>query len=96
MKSQKEASVHEPCSAFNLRRTGIGNAWRSWRQEQIAFGRWRLLELRNYTLAVAIAALPARIRGFGHVKLRNAKRVKTREAELLGFPRSKVATASAA
>ena len=37
----------------------------------------------NYQLAVEIAALPERIRGFGHVKIGNIARAKQCEAELL-------------
>jgi indolepyruvate ferredoxin oxidoreductase len=37
----------------------------------------------NYQLAVEIAALPERIRGFGHVKIGNIARAKKCEAELL-------------
>jgi indolepyruvate ferredoxin oxidoreductase len=37
----------------------------------------------NHALAVEIAALPMRIRGFGHVKERNVAEVKAREASLV-------------
>jgi len=54
------------------------------------------LTLDNHALAVEIASLPAKIRGFGHVKARNAESVKACEAELLALLRSKEANASAA
>jgi len=50
----------------------------------------------NHALAVEIASLPAKIRGFGHVKARNVETTKTCEAELLALLRSKDAPASAA
>jgi len=37
----------------------------------------------NFVLAVEIAALPQKMRGFGHVKRRNVESAKRREAELL-------------
>ncbi len=37
----------------------------------------------NYACAVALAALPEKIRGFGHVKVRSIEAVKTDEAALL-------------
>jgi indolepyruvate ferredoxin oxidoreductase len=37
----------------------------------------------NYPTAVELAALPLEIRGFGHVKLANLTRAKTKEAALL-------------
>ena len=37
----------------------------------------------NYATAVALAGLPLEIRGFGHIKLRNYKQAKAREAALL-------------
>lgn len=43
----------------------------------------RTLTPANHALAADIAALPERIRGFGHVKLRSMKSVAAREAELL-------------
>ena len=43
----------------------------------------RTLTPANHALAAEIAALPERIRGFGHVKLRSMKSVAGREAELL-------------
>jgi len=50
----------------------------------------------NHSLAVELAALPAKIRGFGHVKARNVEAAKACEAELLALWRSKGATATAA
>jgi indolepyruvate ferredoxin oxidoreductase len=50
----------------------------------------------NHALALEIAGLPERIRGFGHIKQRNVEIVKAREAELLGLLRSARAPASAA
>ncbi len=41
------------------------------------------LDYDNHALAVEIASLPAQMRGFGHVKLRNIDAAKAREAELL-------------
>jgi indolepyruvate ferredoxin oxidoreductase len=41
------------------------------------------LNSHNYALAVQLAELPDQIRGFGHVKERNLKDVKEREATLL-------------
>jgi len=42
----------------------------------------------NHALALALASIPEQIRGFGHVKERNLKTAKAREAELLGRFRS--------
>ena len=50
----------------------------------------------NHALAVEIASLPAQIRGFGHIKRRNADKAKAREAELLDMLRSRGAAATAA
>jgi indolepyruvate ferredoxin oxidoreductase len=47
----------------------------------------------NHACAVALAALPDRIRGFGHVKLRNIEASEVEEAELLA--RFRAAPASA-
>lgn len=54
------------------------------------------LNPENHALAVEIASLPAKIRGFGRVKARNVESVKACEAELLALLRSKDAPASAA
>jgi indolepyruvate ferredoxin oxidoreductase len=37
----------------------------------------------NHALAVGLAAIPERIRGFGHVKMRNLAAAKAEEAALL-------------
>ncbi len=50
----------------------------------------------NHALAVEIASVPAKIRGFGHVKARNVESAKACEAELLALLRSKETAASAA
>jgi indolepyruvate ferredoxin oxidoreductase len=50
----------------------------------------------NHPLAVEIAALPAQIRGFGHVKAKNVEAAKACEAELLALWRNKDAPAAAA
>jgi indolepyruvate ferredoxin oxidoreductase len=54
------------------------------------------LTVDNHALAVEIASLPAKIRGFGHIKERNVETAKACEAELLGLLRSKDLSASAA
>jgi indolepyruvate ferredoxin oxidoreductase len=50
----------------------------------------------NHALCIEIASLPAKIRGFGHVKARNVETAKACEAELLALLRSKDTAASAA
>jgi indolepyruvate ferredoxin oxidoreductase len=50
----------------------------------------------NHALAVEIASLPAKMRGFGHIKARNVESAKACEAELLALWRNKDAQASAA
>jgi indolepyruvate ferredoxin oxidoreductase len=50
----------------------------------------------NHALAVELARLPQQIRGFGHVKERNLKRVKAREATLLAAFRNPPRAATAA
>ena len=50
----------------------------------------------NHGFAVALAKLPDEIRGFGHVKERNLKKTKAREAELLALLRQPRAKATAA
>ena len=42
----------------------------------------------NYDCAVALAAPPEKIRGFGHVKFRAVEQAKAEEAELLARFRS--------
>jgi indolepyruvate ferredoxin oxidoreductase len=50
----------------------------------------------NHALAVEIASLPAQIRGFGHIKMRNIEKAKAREADLVTLWRGMPDTASAA
>jgi indolepyruvate ferredoxin oxidoreductase len=50
----------------------------------------------NHALAVEIASLPAKMRGFGHIKARNVKSAKACEAELLAVLRNKDFQVSAA
>jgi indolepyruvate ferredoxin oxidoreductase len=50
----------------------------------------------NQALAVEIASLPVKIRGFGHVKAKNVETAKACQAELLALWRSKNAPAVAA
>ncbi len=54
------------------------------------------LDPDNHALCVEIASVPAKIRGYGHIKARNAESAKTCEAELLSLLRKKDAPASAA
>ncbi len=54
------------------------------------------LNPENHVLAVELAALPERIRGFGHVKERAVADAKTRATALLAAFRSPVPTATAA
>ncbi|HUK60706.1 MAG TPA: indolepyruvate ferredoxin oxidoreductase family protein [Stellaceae bacterium] len=53
------------------------------------------LNPENHVLAVELAALPERIRGFGHVKERAVAEAKTRAAALLAAFRAPVPTATA-
>jgi indolepyruvate ferredoxin oxidoreductase len=41
------------------------------------------LTLTNHPIAVGLAAIPEKIRGFGHIKLRNLAAAKADEAALL-------------
>ena len=50
----------------------------------------------NHALAIEIASLPAKMRGFGHIKARNVESAKACEAELLALLRGKDSQASAA
>ena len=50
----------------------------------------------NHTLALELASLPNKIRGFGHIKQRNVETAKACEIELLGLLRSNDVSASAA
>jgi indolepyruvate ferredoxin oxidoreductase len=54
------------------------------------------LDQNNHGLAVQIAALPETMRGFGHVKEKNVKAAKEREASLLATYRQPAAQATAA
>ena len=54
------------------------------------------LDHNNHALALQIAALPEAMRGFGHVKEKNVKTAKDREATLLAAYRQPVVQASAA
>ncbi len=54
------------------------------------------LNADNHALAVEIASLPETIRGFGHVKARNAAEAKAREAELMAAYRAPAPSATAA
>ena len=56
----------------------------------------RGLSAANLALAVEIASMPEEIRGFGHVKMKNLRKVKKREADLLNAFRHPVAAARAA
>ena len=56
----------------------------------------RGLSVENLKLAVEIASIPEDIRGFGHVKMRNLKKAKEREARLLWNFRNPQAAAKAA
>ncbi|HWQ38700.1 MAG TPA: DUF6537 domain-containing protein, partial [Burkholderiales bacterium] len=46
------------------------------------------LDAGNHALAVRIAGIPEEIRGFGHIKERNLKKAKAKEAELLAALRA--------
>jgi len=50
----------------------------------------------NHALAIEIASLPAKMRGFGHIKSRNVESAKACEAELLVLLRNKDSQVSAA
>jgi indolepyruvate ferredoxin oxidoreductase len=50
----------------------------------------------NHALAIELASLPAKMRGFGHIKARNVESAKACEAELLALLRGKDTQASAA
>jgi indolepyruvate ferredoxin oxidoreductase len=54
------------------------------------------LSPENHALAIEIAALPAKMRGFGHIKARNVESAKACEAELLALLHGKNTQASAA
>ena len=46
------------------------------------------LDQNNHALAVQIAGVPESMRGFGHIKEKNVKAAKEREASLLASYRS--------
>jgi indolepyruvate ferredoxin oxidoreductase len=46
------------------------------------------LDQNNHAMAVQIAGIPETMRGFGHIKERNVKAAKEREASLLAAYRS--------
>jgi indolepyruvate ferredoxin oxidoreductase len=54
------------------------------------------LSPENHALAIEIASLPAKMRGFGHIKARNVESAKACEAELLAMLRNKDSQLSAA
>jgi indolepyruvate ferredoxin oxidoreductase len=54
------------------------------------------LDHENHRLAVALAALPEQIRGYGHIKDASIEKTKSREAELLAAFRSAPVQAAAA
>lgn len=54
------------------------------------------LDHENHALAIEIASLPEKIRGFGHIKLRSITEAQAREAELLQRIRSPSMTTDAA
>jgi indolepyruvate ferredoxin oxidoreductase len=54
------------------------------------------LNTGNHALCVEIASVPAKIRGYGHIKARNVEAAKACEAELLALLRKKDAPAWAA
>ena len=54
------------------------------------------LDHTNHAIAVEIASLPDRIRGFGHVKAQSLEDAERREAELLGRYKAAVDSPDAA
>ncbi|MCH8213479.1 MAG: indolepyruvate ferredoxin oxidoreductase family protein, partial [Proteobacteria bacterium] len=56
----------------------------------------RRLDTENHCLAVALAALPETVRGYGHVKERNVEKAKAREVELLEALRNPAPSKTAA
>ena len=52
--------------------------------EQVVSSLLGELDHTNHAIAVEIASLPDRVRGFGHVKARSIEEAERREAELLG------------
>ena len=66
------------------------------RYEQVVSSLIGELDHTNHAIAVEIAALPERIRGFGHVKARSIEEAERREAELLARFRAGVESSDAA
>ena len=66
------------------------------RYEQVASSLIDDLDHTNHAVAVEIASLPDRIRGFGHVKSRSIEEAERREAELLARFRAAVESPDAA
>ena len=66
------------------------------RYEQVVSSLIDDLDHTNHAIAVEIASLPDRIRGFGHVKARSIEEAERREAELLGRFRTAVESPDAA
>jgi indolepyruvate ferredoxin oxidoreductase len=54
------------------------------------------LDQNNHALAVQIAAVPETMRGFGHIKEKNVKAAKEREAGLLAVYRNPALQSAAA
>ncbi len=54
------------------------------------------LDQTNHAMAVQIAAVPETMRGFGHIKEKNVKAAKEREASLLASYRSPATAKQAA
>ena len=66
------------------------------RYEQVVESLIDDLDHTNHAVAVEIASLPDRIRGFGHVKARSIEEAERREAELLGRYKAAVDSPDAA
>ena len=66
------------------------------RYEQVVASLIDDLDHTNHAVAVEIASLPDRIRGFGHVKARSIEEAERREAELLGRYKAAVDSPDAA
>ena len=66
------------------------------RYEQVVASLIDDLDHTNHAIAVEIASLPDRIRGFGHVKARSIEEAERRESELLGRFRTAIDSPDAA
>ena len=66
------------------------------RYEQVVVALIDDLDHTNHAVAVEIASLPDRIRGFGHVKARSIEEAERRESELLGRYKADVDSPDAA